>query len=36
MLMGPKEHLTTGQKINMTLTFKSGKKQTISIQVAAK
>ena len=36
MLMGPKEHLTTGQKVDMTLVFKSGKKQTVSIQVAAK
>ena len=36
MLMGPKEHLTTGQTVDMTLTFKSGKKQTVSIQVAAK
>jgi copper(I)-binding protein len=36
MLMGPKEHLKTGQKVDMTLVFKSGKKQTVSIQVAAK
>jgi len=36
MLMGPKEHLTTGQKVDMTLVFKSGKMQTVSIQVAAK
>ena len=36
MLMGPKEHLKTGQKVDMTLMFKSGKKQTVSIQVAAK
>ena len=36
MLMGPKEHLQTGQKVDMTLVFKSGKKQTVSIQVAAK
>ena len=36
MLMGPKEHLKTGQKVDMTLLFKSGKKQTVSIQVAAK
>ena len=36
MLMGPKEHLKTGQKVDMTLIFKSGKKQTVSIQVAAK
>lgn len=36
MLMGPKDHLTTGQKVDMTLTFKSGKKQTVSIKVAAR
>ena len=36
MLMGPKEHLKTGQKVDMTLIFKSGKIQTVSIQVAAK
>ena len=36
MLMGPKEHLTKGQKVNMTLTFKSGKKQTVTINVAAR
>jgi copper(I)-binding protein/cytochrome oxidase Cu insertion factor (SCO1/SenC/PrrC family) len=36
MLMGPKQPLKTGQKINLTLTFKSGKKQTVSIQVAAR
>ena len=36
MLMGPKEHLTKGQQVNMTLTFKSGKKQTVIINVAAR
>ena len=36
MLMGPREHLTKGQKVEMTLTFKSGKKQTVSVQVAAR
>ena len=36
MLMGPKEHLTRGQQVNMTLTFKSGKKQTVIINVAAR
>jgi hypothetical protein len=36
MLMGPKQHFTTGQKVDMTLTFKSGKKQTVSVQVAAR
>jgi copper(I)-binding protein len=34
MLMGPKEHLTVGQQVDMTLTFKSGKKQKVSVQVA--
>lgn len=36
MLMGPKKHLKTGQQVEMTLTFKSGMQQTVSIQVAAK
>jgi len=36
MLMGPREHLTTGQKVDMTLTFKSGKQQTVSVKVAAR
>ena len=36
MMMGPREHLITGQKIDMTLTFKSGEKQTVSVKVAAK
>ena len=36
MMMGPKQHLTNGQKVDMTLTFKSGKKQLVSIKVAAK
>ena len=36
MLMGPKEQFKKGQQVNMTLTFKSGKKQTVSVQVAAK
>jgi len=36
MMMGPKQHLSKGQKVNMTLTFKSGKKQTVTINVAAK
>ena len=36
MLMGPREHLTSGQKVDMTLTFKSGKKQTVSVKVAAR
>ena len=36
MLMGPREHLTSGQEVDMTLTFKSGKKQTVSVKVAAR
>jgi len=36
MLMGPKEHLKTGQMVDMTLTFKSGKKQKVTVQVAAR
>ena len=36
MLMDPREHLTTGQKVEMTLTFKSGKQQTVSVKVAAR
>jgi len=36
MLMGPKKHFTIGQKVDMTLTFKSGKKQIVSVQVAAR
>jgi copper(I)-binding protein/cytochrome oxidase Cu insertion factor (SCO1/SenC/PrrC family) len=36
MLMGPKEHLTVGQTVDMTLTFKSGKKQKVSVNVAAR
>lgn len=36
MLMGPREHLIKGQKVDMNLTFKSGKKQTVSVKVAAR
>jgi len=36
MLMGPRTQLEKGQKVDMTLTFKSGKKQTVSVQVAAR
>lgn len=36
MLIGPKEQFKKGQQVDMTLTFKSGKKQTVSVQVAAK
>jgi copper(I)-binding protein/cytochrome oxidase Cu insertion factor (SCO1/SenC/PrrC family) len=36
MLMGPREQVTTGQKIDMTLTFKSGRNQMLSVQVVAR
>jgi hypothetical protein len=36
ILKKPRRHLTTGQKVDMTLTFKSGKKQWVSVQVAAR
>ncbi|VAW50174.1 Cytochrome oxidase biogenesis protein Sco1/SenC/PrrC, thiol-disulfide reductase involved in Cu(I) insertion into CoxII Cu(A) center / Cytochrome c [hydrothermal vent metagenome] len=36
MLIGPKEHLKTGQKVDLTLLFKSGKKQSVTVKVAAK
>ena len=36
MLMGPREPLTKGEKVDMTLTFKSGRQQTVSVQVAAR
>ncbi|MBT8438290.1 MAG: copper chaperone PCu(A)C, partial [Gammaproteobacteria bacterium] len=36
MLMGPREHFSSGQKVDMTLTFNSGKKQTVSVKVAAR
>ena len=35
MLMGPRQNLASGQQINMTLTFKSGIKQTVTVKVAA-
>jgi copper(I)-binding protein/cytochrome c2 len=36
MLKKPHRHLTTGQKVDMTLTFKSGRKQSVSVNVAAR
>ena len=33
---GPQEHFTSGQKVDMTLTFESGRKQTVSVKVAAR
>ena len=34
MLRGPQQHLTEGQRADMTLTFRSGMQQTISVDVA--
>ncbi len=36
MLMGPREHLTKGQTVAMTLAFQSGRKQTLKVQVMGK
>ncbi len=36
MLKIPHKHLTKGQKVDLTLTFKSGKKQIVSIDVAVR
>lgn len=36
MLMDPQDNLTAGQVADMTLVFKSGKKQSLSVKVAAK
>jgi len=36
MLIGPRQHLTAGQTVDMTLTFKSGVKQSVSIKVASR
>jgi copper(I)-binding protein/cytochrome oxidase Cu insertion factor (SCO1/SenC/PrrC family) len=36
MLKTPQQHLTTGQNVDLTLTFRSGKEQTVSIKVAAR
>ena len=36
MLMDPEERLATGQQVELTLTFKSGKQQTVSVKVAAR
>ncbi|MEA3413214.1 MAG: copper chaperone PCu(A)C [Pseudomonadota bacterium] len=33
MLMGPREYLTKGRKVDMTIIFKSGKKQMVSVKV---
>jgi len=34
MLTGPRERLQTGQVVDMTLTFKSGVRQDVSVSVA--
>ena len=34
MMMDPKHHYSTGEMVDMTLTFKSGKTQSISVEVA--
>jgi protein SCO1/2 len=36
MLVGPREHLTTGEAIDMTLVFDTGVQQTVSVNVAAR
>jgi copper(I)-binding protein/cytochrome oxidase Cu insertion factor (SCO1/SenC/PrrC family) len=36
MLKTPQQHLTTGQNVDLTLTFRSGKEQTVSIKVVAR
>jgi len=36
MLRGPHSHLKTGDTIDMTLTFESGRQQTVAVQVAAR
>ncbi len=34
MLIGPERHLTAGETVDVTLTFRSGRKQTVSVKVA--
>jgi copper(I)-binding protein/cytochrome oxidase Cu insertion factor (SCO1/SenC/PrrC family) len=36
MLMDPRTHLSQGQQVDMTLTFASGRQQTVSVKVAAR
>lgn len=36
MLKGPQQHLTEGQTVDLTLTFRSGRQQTVSVRVAAR
>ena len=36
MLIGPRRYLSTGQQVDLTLIFKTGLKQTVSVAVAAR
>ena len=36
MMRGPRQHLTSGETIDMTFTFKSGTHQTVSVNVASR
>ena len=36
MMMGPHRHLASGEKVDMTLTFATGKQQTVTVTVAAR
>ena len=36
MLEGPRRHFQAGEQVELTLTFESGNKQTISVEVAAR
>ncbi len=36
MLKGPERHLTAGETVDLTLTFRSGRRQTVSVKVADK
>jgi len=36
MLMGPQNHLASGDKVDMTLTFATGEQQTVTVTVAAR
>ncbi len=33
MLKGPAQHLRQGQTVDLTLTFRSGREQTVSVKV---
>ncbi len=36
MLMGPLAHLATGRKVDMTLTFESGRRQSVAVHVESR